>query len=642
MAKKDKKSKKTTRSRKKSHSRDEYIGFKLVKPVPQSELLPDYEKVKNLNLPSALKASYIVSLIPKETIENQSDNKIIERDQSQIDTSIKTIPVSNLDQYQDDTSIKTTPVSNLDQPQTDATPKETAESTRTSTKKRKTPDKSIAPIKIKQIPDLTNEKVKFKPGFFSQWEISIFNELRKILSNSEFKIYTALFEESWTYGRNLTNIIGFKTLSEKTGLARATVIRSIEKLIRRKIIEKRTSFNNLGTIYKVNLPESAEIQFQNQENPQSAKRSLSGNDPPENQSQNDTSTGIKMIPVLVSKRYQSPQNLSEETIENQSVSKNQDIYNTYNYIHIYNTEETIENQSKPVIAPFKLNDEDKFIFENNLIKILTPEEIKNTLKAKPFSLKEEIIEMLIQSAPPELLSLKIHNAIFNYRKNLTKKPGEWLILSIYNNYKTTKQFLNYLKEKLRSTQKTIPTNPLDEHMIKTVFGYSRKFLKVIPTKEVLQKELQRFDIPEQMISKIINTYPPEYIFFQILRADFERPRLKDPASWLVNAITKVYKPSREFAQKIEQQIKQIEEEKAREEKNRKIEEERIKTQKALEFFNSLPQTQKEEILKLAQQMLNELNITPETPGYKINLEYKIASIIITKFNLPEKEKNKEK
>jgi len=33
-------------------------------------------------------------------------------------------------------------------------------------------------------------------------------------------------------------------------------------------------------------------------------------------------------------------------------------------------------------------------------------------------------------------------------------------------------------------------------------------------------------------------------------------------------------------------------------------------------------------------MLNELNITPETPGYKINLEYKIASIIITKFNLP--------
>ncbi|MEM5810258.1 MAG: hypothetical protein QW156_05200, partial [Candidatus Aenigmatarchaeota archaeon] len=86
----------------------------------------------------------------------------------------------------------------------------------------------------------------------------------------------------------------------------------------------------------------------------------------------------------------------------------------------------------------------------------------------------------------------------------------------------------------------------------------------------------------------------------------------------------------------------IEEEKAREEKNRKIEEERIKTQKALEFFNSLPQTQKEEILKLAQQMLNELNITPETPGYKINLEYKIASIILTKFNLPEKEKNKEK
>ena len=50
------------------------------------------------------------------------------------------------------------------------------------------------------------------------------------------------------------------TIAEKTGLSRATVIRSIEKLITRKNIEKRTSVNNLGTIYKVNLPEGAEIQ----------------------------------------------------------------------------------------------------------------------------------------------------------------------------------------------------------------------------------------------------------------------------------------------------------------------------------------------------------------------------------------------
>lgn len=620
MRKKSKKSKPSAdKPRKKSkQSKDEYIGFKLIKPVSQSELLPDYEKIKNLNLPSALKANIIASFVPKETIDIQSNNQTIERDQYQFDTSIKTKPVSELDQYQNETSI-----------------------TREIEKKEEIPEgkqpppseQKITPIKIKQIPDITNEKLKFKPGFFSQWEISIFNELRKALSNSEFKIYTALFEESWTYGRNLTNIIGYKTLSEKTGLARATVIRCIDKLLKRKIIEKRTSFNNLGTIYKVNLPENAEVQLGHNQTDQKNTEL--------DQSQNDTSTGIKMIPVLVSKRYQSPPNLPQETIENQSILKNQNTYNI-NYIHINKEKETIANQSKPIPATtlepklpiLEIRNDDKFIFENNLIQVLSHDEIRNTLKSKPFSLKDEIIEMLLKTASAELISLKIQNALFNYRKNITKKPGEWLILSIYNNYKTTKQFLKYLKEKLHSAQRKSNAepapNPLDENLIKTVFGYQTKFLRSIPTKEFLHKELQKFNIPEQTISKIINTYPPEYIFFQIKHAEFRLSQLKDPTSWLINAITKVYKPSREFAKLIENQIKQIEEEKINQERNKKIEEERKKIDDALRTFRDLPKNKQEEIVKKAEEELKKINITPEAPGYQINLEFKIAQIILEK------------
>jgi len=577
-----KKNRKTHKKKRKTNP-DEYIGFKLIKPVPQSELLADYEQLKNSTLPSALKATKIANLLSKETIENQSKIEEIERDQYQIDTSIKTTPVSNLDQYQNETGI--------------------AESKTTKTQK-----KEISQINIKEIPDTVNEKIKFKPGFFSQWESSIFNELRKTLTNSEFKIYTVLFEESWTYGKNITGIIGYKTISERTGLGRATVIRNIEKLIKRKIIEKRKTFNNLGTIYKVNLPETAEIQI----NPE--------NDP-QNQYQNDTSTSIKMIPVLVSKRYQSPPNLDEETIENQSNPESNiyinNIYNTYNG-------KTIENQSLP---KFNISEEDKELFQNNLIKILNQDEIKKTLTSKPFSLKENIVETLINSASPELLSLKIENALFNYRKKLIKKPGEWILLAIYNRYKTSKQFLKHLKEKQKRKEKENIPDPVNEYLIKTVFGYHTKFLRNMPSKEILIKELQRYNIPEQTINHIINNYPPEYVFFQIKHADFRRPEIKEPTTWLINAITKVYKPNREFARRIESLIKEIENEKLNEERNRKIEEERKKIENALNTFKSLPETKQNEILKIAQEELKKLNITPDTPGYKINLEYQIAKLI---------------
>ena len=75
--------------RKKKAKQDDYIGFKLIKPVPQDSLLPDYERLKNLNLPAALKATYLT-----KTIENQSDNELSERYQSQNDTGIKMTPVS--------------------------------------------------------------------------------------------------------------------------------------------------------------------------------------------------------------------------------------------------------------------------------------------------------------------------------------------------------------------------------------------------------------------------------------------------------------------------------------------------------------------------------------------------------------------
>ncbi len=630
------------KSKKKKKSSEEYIGFKLVKPVPPSELLPDYEKIKNSTLPSALKATLIANLIKekpqdipktdsKETIENQSNKLEIERYQYQNDTSIKMTPVSNLDQYQNDTGIKkiegeSPPLgkSQIEQHKTPtSTPSEEAEAKTLSS------GKEIQPIKIKQLPDTANEKIKFKPGFFSQWENSIFNELRKVLSNSEFKIYTVLFEESWVYGKNLTGIIGYKTISERTGLGRATIIRNIEKLIKRKIIEKRTSFNNLGTIYKVNLPEIAEIEI---------PKSQTNQNPPQedDQYQNETGTGIKMIPVLVSKRYQSPSKIDEETIENQSNSKIDDPNNILSVQYIYNEKETIENQKN---FKYQIHNDEKFIIENNLIKILNKEEIIKTLKSKPFSLKDEAINILLKTASPELISLKIENAIFNHRRNLIKKPGEWLLISIFNNFKTTKQFLKYLKEKLQkqNKEKNEITDPIREYMIKTVFGYHTKFLRTMPTKETLIKELQRYNIPDQTINNIINNYPPEYIFFQIKHADFRANEIKDPTSWLINAITKAYKPSREFARKIESLIKQIEEEKLLQEKNRKIEEERKLVEKALAFLKTLPQNEQQKIVKLAEEKIkNELNITPDTPGYKINLDYKITEIINEKYKLNQK------
>ena len=81
--------------------------------------------------------------------------------------------------------------------------------------------------------------------------------------------------------------------------------------------------------------------------------------------------------------------------------------------------------------------------------------------------------------------------IFNYHKNLIKKPGEWLILSIFNKYKTSNQFLKHLKGKLEANARANPElpRPLDEHLIKTVFGYYTKWLRVIPTKETLIKNL---------------------------------------------------------------------------------------------------------------------------------------------------------
>lgn len=535
--------------RKKKTQKDEYIGFKLIKPVPQDSLLPDYEKVKDLNLPAALKATYLF-----KTIENQSEVDKIERDQYQDDTSVKMIPVSKRDQYQNDTGIKTIPVSEQDRHQNDAGVK--------TTQTRKQPE----PIKIKEIPDTTSEKLKFKPGFFSQWETSIFNELRKILSNSEFKIYTVLFENSWAFGKNITGIIGYQTISEKTGLSRATVIRNIEKLIKRKIIEKRTSFNNLGTIYKVNLPENAEIIL---------------NEPQPDKPPDDTP--------------------NQETTTNQT--------------------------------PQDITDEEKFIFDNNLIQIKSPEEITRILKSKPFSLKDEIIQQIMKTASPQLISLKIENALFNYHKNLIKKPGEWLILSIFNKYKTSKQFLKHLQNRLQTELNKEKQNPVNEYLIKTVFGYYTRWLRVIPSKENLIKELQRYNIPDQTINDIVKNYPPEYIFFQIKHADFQSHKLKDPTAWLINAIQKVYKPSREFAKKIETQIKQLEEEKKQIEINKRIEQEKNEIERALNYFKTLPEKNQKEIIKIAEDELKEINITPETPGYKINLNLKIAQLIKKLYNI---------
>ncbi|MEN3039710.1 MAG: hypothetical protein ABDI07_11305, partial [Candidatus Kryptonium sp.] len=74
---------KSRKKKRKFKSSEEYIGFKLIKPVPQSSLLPDKE-----------------SSVQEETIDNQSDITKGERYQYQNDTSINLRPVSKLDQYQ--------------------------------------------------------------------------------------------------------------------------------------------------------------------------------------------------------------------------------------------------------------------------------------------------------------------------------------------------------------------------------------------------------------------------------------------------------------------------------------------------------------------------------------------------------------
>lgn len=110
IKKKKKQHKKTKRK-----NTEEYIGFKLIKPVPQNSLLPDYEKIKNSNIPSALKALYAASIITnhkKETIENQLDSTKTDSDQYQNDTSIKSIPVSKLNRYQSDTQAEETKKNN--------------------------------------------------------------------------------------------------------------------------------------------------------------------------------------------------------------------------------------------------------------------------------------------------------------------------------------------------------------------------------------------------------------------------------------------------------------------------------------------------------------------------------------------------
>jgi len=118
-------------------------------------------------------------------------------------------------------------------------------------------------------------------------------------------------------------------------------IGSIEKLIKRKIKDKRTSFNN---IYKVNLPEGAEIQ------------------PNEIQSRGESTF---------------TQDDDESTL----------------------------TQSPPAQSTLPLldvPDEEKFIFENNLIKVKTQEEIIKTLKSKPFSLKDDIIQQIIKTTSPRM------------------------------------------------------------------------------------------------------------------------------------------------------------------------------------------------------------------------------------------------
>ena len=588
--------KKGKRSQRKRRSEEEFIGFKLVKPVPLSELLPDYERMKEMNLPAAMRATLLADKIveierlkeppqglggQEETIENQSVNKNSEGDWCNSCTSAENAPVQDLHQYNSYTGAEVAPVSEEGE-------------------KGKVRKEGVEEVKVKDLPDIVEERVRFKPGSFSLWESSVFNELRRVLSSGEFKIYTVLFEESWAYGRNLTGIIGYKLISERTGLCRRSVISNVEKLLKRGIIERRKTYNNLGTVYRVNLPESAQLE---------------GID---NWCKNYTSTGAKIAPVPVQKLHQSPQESGEETIENQSDAKEyNNINNTYRYI-------------------YNVADDEKFLFKEGYIKVKSEEEIKRVLVSKPFRLSEEVVDNLVRSASAELLSLKIENALFNYRRNLIKKPGEWLLISIYNRHRTSKQFVKYLTRKReegeRKKGKAVVENPLERHLIETVFGYGRSFLKVMPTREVLMKELGRYGVPLQEIEEILRSYPPEYIFFQIKHADYRYNELKNPTSWLISAIKKAYMPSREFAAHIEKMIRM---EKEREEMRRReeeVERERRMIEEGLRKFESLDEGVKREIVEWVERYLREeLKIEPGVPGYRINFDYVLAKRVLEMF-----------
>jgi len=604
--------KKRKKSQKKGRSKEEFIGFKITKPFSPSDLLPDYEKIKEMNLPAALKATILADKISemekaksppeekinqKETIENQSVIKNNEGNWCKNYTSEEIAPVQNLHQYNNYTSEEVAPVKEG------------------KGEVGKSEDK-VEEVKVKELPDIVNERIKFKPGSFSLWESSIFSELRRVLSNSEFKIYTVLFEESWAFGRNLTGIIGYKVISERTGLSRRSVITNIEKLLRRRIIERRKTYNNLGTIYKVNLPESAQVDLEGKE----VKGEEKGDD---SWCNNFTSTGEKIAPVLVQNLHQFPPKNEEETIESQSNLKNEkhnNILTVYTIAYRYNIAEG-----------------EKFLFDEGLIKVLSGEEIKKKLLSKPFRLSEEVVNDLLESASPELLSLKIENALFNYRRNLIKKPGEWLLISIHNKYRTSKQFIKFLtskkgKEERGNKKKQLVENPVDRHLIETVFGYGRSFLKVVPTREVLMKELIRYGVPSQEIEEILDSYPPEYIFFQIKHADFRYNELKNPTSWLISAIKKVYMPSREFAAHIERMIQMEKEKEEWRKREQKVEEERRMLERGFEKFNSLDEGVKREIVAWVERYLREeLKIEPGMPGYKINFDYALARRVLEMF-----------
>ena len=72
---------------------------------------------------------------------------------------------------------------------------------------------------------------------------------------------------------------------------------------------------------------------------------------------------------------------------------------------------------------------------------------------------------------------------------------------------------------------------------------------------------------------------------------------------------------------------QTKEEKRRKEHDRKIQEENKMIQNALEKFEKLSKRKQNQILKLAKKELEDMKITPDTPGYQITLRYKIAQLV---------------